>query len=290
MSGTRSWRWLALAAALVAIGLAARVRWRRPSPARPAPSAESVRQRPALQASLSLSVLDCRRVEVLPGTPLLFEASLSSGRGAAASTLGSSTRPWHSLIRLAGEGGKPLPWTAVPLGQPRSVAFGTGEGGRPTLAQSSADVAVLDHKHTHRLFLAAAPEAMSGVAPGTYRVRAVVEGETRLESAPVTVVVREPGSTSDRDRLEEDRLAWSAQFYVWAKRYEEARRSCEDLTRRKPKDPGAWMLLGDALDGLDKPREALVAYQRALAVSPRSYEEPAALYERMVKTSEKLKR
>ena len=235
---------------------------------------------------LTLPVQSDRRVEILPGTPLVFVRALSGAKGMAPSRVGSADRPWHSLVRLIGQQpGQPLPFAVSPLGSPRSVAISAGEG-ELKVTEASADEAVLDADHVHRVGLAASPEAMSGVAPGTYGVRALLLGESPLESAPVTIVVREkaPG----RDGLERERIARSAEFYLQAKRFEDARRLAQELSSRQPKNPGAWMLAGDALAGLGRPREALAAYRRALAVSPRTYEEPTLLYERMASVLQKI--
>jgi len=245
---------------------------------------------PARAGMLALRVDSGRRVELLPGTALVFDVYLAGSKGAAPVTVGRPGAPWHSLVRLVDDSTRrPLAWAVAPLGSPGSVAFSSPAGGLEVSGEAG-DVATLDHDHVHHLVLAASPEAMSAAAPGTYGVRAILQGDSRLESAPVEVVVGTAGDSAVRDRLERERVASSAEFYLEARRFEEARRSSEDLTAREPKNPGAWMLLGDALDGLGKPRDALAAYRRALAVSPRTYEEPTLLYRRISAMWRKLAR
>lgn len=84
-----------------------------------------------------------------------------------------------------------------------------------------------------------------------------------------------------RSRPERQRLALAARYYLLAKRPEEARLAAWDLVALDPKDVGAAMLLGDALAALGRKSEALTAYRAALANSPRSYESPVLLYERI---------
>ena len=45
------------------------------------------------------------------------------------------------------------------------------------------------------------------------------------------------------------------------------------------------MLLGDAVAALGHPRAALTIYRAALKVSPRSYEPPAMIYDRIARVS-----
>ena len=126
---------------------------------------------------------------------------------------------------------------------------------------------------------------MAAAAPGTYEIRAVLEQPSRLPwmrsrtltSAPVIVVVL----PAPRPRSERERLALTARYYLLAKRPEEARQAAWDLVGLDLQDVGAAMLLGDALAALDRKGEALTAYRAALANSPRSYESPLLLYERI---------
>jgi tetratricopeptide (TPR) repeat protein len=139
---------------------------------------------------------------------------------------------------------------------------------------------------------------MKTVPPGTYEVRAILEGDRRplwswngrIESAPFTLSVLASEDSKTRDQLDMDRLIASAEFYLLTHRWDEARRLAEELTLREPTNVGAWVLLGDALDGEGKPQQALNVYQRALAVSPRTYEEPSLLYERLETVLRKISR
>jgi hypothetical protein len=254
VSTRRSLRWILLGIAVVAAGAAVRSAWRRAQrPAPTAPTSPTTVSPPA--GRLTLEVDSTRRIEVVPGTPIVFDVFLSAPEGGPPA---ESVRPggsWRALVRLVEASGRPLTWATVPR-----------------------EDASIPGRH---LTLEASPETTGAVPPATYLVRAVLEGEPALASAPVTVVVRGPAADPDGEALEERRLRDAAAFDLEKKRFADARQLAESLARRVPRDAGAWMLLGDALDGLGKPREALNVYRRALSVRPRTYDEPTLLYERM---------
>lgn len=283
MSEDRLRRWVVAVSVFGALVVGGLIGWRRLRPAPPAAPARAAvgTNRPAAERGgfLTLYAGTGNPVRIAAGTPILLEVSVTAGRGNAPITLGRPGVPWSADLRIVeGPSRRPLAWAAPVLGSPRSTAFSKDVDGRLTVSEQSADVALLDRDHIARATLAVSPETTALVAPGAYQVRAIFAGGPwgGLESAPLTVLVQKAGEGSGSGRV-----AATAYFFLRAGRFEEARRQADELSSREPKSPVAWMLLGDALAGLGKTREALNVYRRALAVSPRTYEEPAQIYERM---------
>ena len=136
----------------------------------------------------------------------------------------------------------------------------------------------------------ASPQAMADVRPGAYRVRAVLETPPwilwgwrgRRVSPPVTIVVRDASKSGyKRQTLETQRISLAADFYIAAARFVEAEQAVRELLAIEPRRAHAHMLLGDALVGLERQNEALAAYRRAIALLPRSNEEPTLLLNRI---------
>jgi len=242
----------------------------------------------APRAELALRVGSGARLDIIPGTPIQFDVYLTTGKGTPSMSVGRLGRPWFSLVRLVDAGSRrPLPWATVLLETPKTTSVTIADHGGPHFSETTTDVAVVDHDHVHHMSVGTSPETMSAASPGSYEVQAILESDVwspwgwhgRLESAPVTVTVRKPEGSEAR--LENRRLAASARFYLQSRRADDATRLAEQLVDRQPKNGGAWMLLGDALDAGGKPGDALGAYRRALAVAPRRYEPPTPLYERI---------
>ncbi|PYR72891.1 MAG: hypothetical protein DMF86_22145 [Acidobacteria bacterium] len=248
---------------------------------------------PGPQPALSLNVNGNRRIEVLPSTPLLFAVSLTN-RSDQEVTIGGRLGSWASRVRLTqAETGAALSWSVAPLGRPETIVITANGGGAPGIDVETSGAAVVRSGRVSRMILAASPEAMAGARPGTYVMRAELEQgglmpwgwRGHLVSAPVTIVVREADRTSNREALEGARSAMSTHYFLAADRPEDARRAALDWSQRDPKNPVPLMLLGDAVAALGRPRAALTIYRAALKVSPRSYEPPALLYDRIVKLS-----
>jgi hypothetical protein len=233
------------------------------------------------------------RVDVVPGTPLVFQLSIGSSASSASLRVGSRLRPWHTLLRLEGidSRGRTLSWPSARAGSPRSIQVIRGPDGKPKFREFDISVARLEAgRHVHTAILAAGPDETAAVAPGTYRFRAVIETPPwmlwgwrgRQVSQPVTVVVRDPSEAgSKRDALEKQRLQRTADFYLGTERFEEAEKAARQLVAREPDQAHAHVLLGDALIALNRRDEALTAYRRAIALIPASYEEPTMLMNRI---------
>jgi len=236
---------------------------------------------------LSLRVNFSRAVTIAKGTPLLFDVSLSGSGQEDAIRIGR----WDSLVRVVRAGSDDsLPWAVTIVGQPRSTRIETAPG-LPRILTERTETALLARGRTHTIVLAAEPESMANATPGTYQITAVLEKgfwppwgwRGRVESAPVTVVVSAGG-----DQFEHERLGLSAQFYLAARRPEDARRVATELVARNRKDPSGWLLLGEAFAALDRQRDALAAYRTALAMSRNKNEAPLLVRARIQEVTQKM--
>jgi hypothetical protein len=246
--------------------------------------------RPDGRLGLTLRVNFQERTEVLPGTPLVFEVALTGSPSSTGFDVGSRLRPWHELIHLEDPHGR-LSWPLTSLGVPRSMAIVRQPDGRPNVATYSGPVARLESgRHVHVTTMAAIPDITAALRPGVYRVRAVLETpfwlrwgwRGRVTSPPVTIIVRDSGASGQQTAaLEYERLRRSAALHLSLERFDAAERAARQLVARKTRDAEAHLLLGDALAGLNRRREALTEYRRALSVAGPTYDEPSALFERM---------
>ena len=86
------------------------------------------------------------------------------------------------------------------------------------------------------------------------------------------------------------RLIESAEFYLQAERFEDAYRLALQAKERQPKKIQSYMLLGDALNGLRRDKEALEAYDYALHLSAleKQYEPPTYLILRKYEVEQRL--
>lgn len=242
------------------------------------------------RAGLTLMVNLRPRAEVLPGTPLVFDLSISGSPSGPAFDLGSRWRPWHTLVWVEDAGGGPsLP--SIPPGAPRSLSLVADAAGRQSLLEDTSPVAHFDgSRHVHAVTFTLGPDATAAMQPGTFRFRAVLEtplwlrwGWTgRVVSAPVTVVIVDSSQAGERrEELDVQRLALLAGFHTTAGRFGDAHQSATQLARLRPTEVRSHVLLGDTLAGLNRYTEALDAYRRAMALLPRSYEEPTVLLQRI---------
>jgi hypothetical protein len=240
--------------------------------------------------ALTLRVNLQSRTEILPGTPLVFDIALTSSPSSAGFTVGSLWRPWHTLIHLEDPHGR-LSWPLTALGQPRSLSSTRQADGRPSVTTHSSPIARLESgRHVHVATQAAVADVTTTLRPGVYRIRAVLETpfwlrwgwRGRVTSTPVTIVVRDPATLGQRAAtLENERLRRTAALDLALERFDAAERAARQLVERKATDVDAHLLLGDALAGLNRRREALVEYQRALTAAGSTDEEPLAIYDRM---------
>jgi len=248
------------------------------------PAARAVRS-----PGLTLLVNHSARVEIVPGTPLSLQASISSGPSDAPQRLGNRWRAWHRLIRIERVGSsEPLPWEPRPDGAPRSLEIATNAEGQRGALSSTGAVARLDRgRFVHTAMFVVSPEETARLAPGEYRVRAVLETpfwdvwgwRGRLASAAATIVIRAGDIATPA--LEAQRLSTSGAYYLRHERYADAQRAAEELLHAEPRRVSAHVLHGDALAGLNQKVAALDSYRRALTLMPRSRETPDRILQRI---------
>jgi hypothetical protein len=245
--------------------------------------------RHARPPGLTLLVNHSTRTEITPGTPLSMQVSISNGPNDSPLRIGSRWRGWHRLIWLERVGSsEPLPWRASPEGEPRSLEIATDAEGRPGAKRRTGPVAQLDRgRFVHTVTFAAGPADTASLAPGEYRVRAVLETpfwqfwgwRGRLVSATASIAIRAGNAATPA--LEVQRLSSSGAYYLRHVLYADAERVADELLRVDPRRFGAHLLRGDALAGLNRKSEALDAYRRALKLVPRSYETPDLVFQRI---------
>ncbi|MGH9408887.1 MAG: tetratricopeptide repeat protein [Vicinamibacterales bacterium] len=252
-----------------------------------------MRPLPASGVELALRVEGRRQITVAAGAPIALDIYLSAPRGASSIVVGSDAHPWFTRVRLVeATSGRPLGWSVVALGSPTTTVYSTRADGGPVVIDRYEATATVDASHVHHATVAVPPETIQA---GVYRIAVVVDAERwppwrahgTLRSSAVTVTVA-AGNASGR--LETDRLESSTEFFILTGRGPDARRLAEAWTAREPSNPGAWVALGDALDVAGLPREAVNVYRHALALLPRTYEPPAALYERIERVTRKIRK
>lgn len=262
---------------------------------------------PALAAKvpdilLSLQVNREREVSLLPGTPLVFTVFMSGSKTDPPLRIGGSGDPWYKYLRLeSADDKKQIPFTWSLLGNPRALPRLGSSGDLGSVELYAGDEAVLDkERNLYTAELGVAPEETAKVPEGRYTIRAVLEVPTgalgnwsgRAVSNPVVVSLgKRAKETTPEDDPELSRLIESIEFYLRAERFEDAYRLALELKERQPKKVQSYILLGDALNGLKRDREALEAYTKALyiiATKDKQYEPPTYLIMRMDEVKQRL--
>ena len=242
----------------------------------------TVRGRKQHKASVTEGVIVGLRVDggsetsIERGEPLLLEVFLQGRTDTASATLGTGATPWPRLVSLRRDPDAPL-GEAVMLGPPRTMGI-VLDGGKPSLlpGEDAPIATIVGRQRTYSVVLGLSPEVTSTLPTGRQTIRASVGAVT---SVPVSVIVTEPTPGRELERLRR-----SAKFSVRAGRYEAGQRIAEDVLAREADDVAAHTTLGDALNGLGRPREARAAYLKALEAlrsSRQFYEEPESLFTRI---------
>jgi hypothetical protein len=262
---------------------------------------------PALAAkvpdvSLSVQVNGVREVSLLPGAPLIFTVFMSGSRTDPPLHIGGSGDPWYGYLRLEPvEAGKRIPFSWILLGKPHALANPgpSGDLGNPDLY--TGDEAIMEKEmNLYTADLGVAPEETAKMPEGRYAIRAVLEVPSESQgrwsgkavSNPVVVSVGERvKDTTPAEDPELSGLVESINFYIRTERFEDARRLALELKERQPKNVRSYILLGDALNGLKRDREALGAYMKALyiiATKGKQYEPPTYLIMRIDQVKQRL--
>lgn len=262
---------------------------------------------PALAAKvpdilLSLQVNREREVSLLPGTPLVFTVFMSGSKTDPPLRIGGSGDPWYVYLRLeSADDKKQIPFTWSLLGKPRALPRLGSSDDLGNAELYAGDEAVLEkERNLYTTELGVAPEETAEIPEGRYSVRAVLEVPSgsqgkwsgRAVSNPVVVSLgKRVKETTPEDDPELSRLIESIDFYLRAERFEDAYRLALELKERQPKKVQSYILLGDALNGLKRDREALEAYMKALyiiATKGKQYEPPTYLIMRMDEVKQRL--
>jgi hypothetical protein len=228
---------------------------------------------------------------------VLFTVSLTGSASGPALRIGVAGRPWSADLRFeTGDTGQPLPWRIDRLGQPFNVRFGADPQKGSSTTSTQPDEAIVDDSSIHQIQLGVSPDEAIRIGSGTYSVRVVLplpqnpSGETKLVSNSITLVVE--GAESAAGSLpaaEKTRLEAAARFHLRSGKWQDAHQIALQLVQRDTPDALAYVLLGDALNGLRRDDEALAAYREALAELPGAVDEsPEYLIARMAEVETRL--
>jgi tetratricopeptide (TPR) repeat protein len=163
--------------------------------------------------------------------------------------------------------------------------------GGPANAPARGTDDIVDASHVHLVDFGIGPDEAARLAAGSHRVRAVLalpsnsSGATHLVSNVVEIAVQASTAADD----DTQRLESAAQFYLRSEKWEDAHRIARQLVGRQQPDASAYLLLGDALNGLRRDAESLAAYEAALAALPAPLaESPHYLFARMDEVQQRL--
>jgi hypothetical protein len=194
---------------------------------------------------------------------------------------GHAPESWTPGLRFETSAGKPLAFRIDPLGPPITLEGGDRE--RPGSAMRQAEFGI-------------SPEEAERLSTGSHTIRAVLplanatSDRRPLVSNTVTLAVGAPeAGAMESTNSEKARLASAARFNLLSEKWEEAHLAALRLVEREDADTPAFILLGDALNGLKRDEEALAAYHEALALLPRDLDEsPDYLLARMEEVQQRL--
>jgi hypothetical protein len=269
-------RWKLLAGTALTIAIVAVVIW---NFARPAPS----------EPVVTLRVNRSPAADVAAGAPVTFELFLTGTHAGREIAIGSWLMPWHCLVHFEeADTGRSLRWDLERLGAPRSTQYSRrSDGGVTASSVSSRTARVRGLSVVHAAAWAVAPEDSLDITPGKFLVRAVVEtpwwwpasfgwrGRSASAAVQVTVRAAQPGAWDERQAQN------ASEFYLSARRFQDAERVALEWTRRSAKSANAFAAFAQSLEGLGRDAEALTAYRTALQLVPKSPEEPRYLLDRL---------
>jgi hypothetical protein len=239
---------------------------------------------------LSVAVNGAGRADISPGWPLVVRLSLlhpaafTGDEKAEPLVLAAKQGPSSGAVRLKvrKEDGGAANW-------PFRV------GGIPPQKLS------LDARAHGALAWGLGPEDTAGLSEGTYELTAVLDtrataaqgawnGEARSETITVRVT-KEPTPLSPE--LEHRKYLLLAEYALFRSDLKGAQAQLERLLAQHPKSIGGLAMMGEVLAAQGKTREALGAYDAAIAVfyerNPKSPHPPMELYIRKRELAEKLR-
>jgi hypothetical protein len=243
---------------------------------------------------LQLHVNGAPGVRIPAGTSVLFTVSLTGSASGTALRVGAPGRPWFADLRFeAGDPAAPLGWRLNRIGQPVTILF---ESESPPGSPTPSDEVIVDGASVHRITFGVSPDDATRIASGTFSVRVVLplppnaNGETQAVSNSIAIVVDGAGSGAAAAPADERlRLEAAARFHLRSEHWEDARGVALQLVHRDTADALAYVLLGDALNGLRRDDEALAAYREALAELAGTVDEsPEYLIARMTEVEARL--
>jgi hypothetical protein len=133
-------------------------------------------------------------------------------------------------------------------------------------------IARLDERRSAMLAFGVDAAALAAIPAGTYAIRAHVDTEAergmwrgRTTSRPIVITLGAvPANETARVRLA--RLARAGEFHLADEQFVRAEATARAIIAIDDAAVAGWVLLGDALDGGGRPRDALDAFLKALAL------------------------
>jgi hypothetical protein len=239
-------------------------------------------------ADLTLQVNGDTTARVRSGESVVFTITLQGTKSQPAFRVGAPGKPWSTQLRLETADGKATPWAVEQLGGPDRYYFDRKQPGVPQ--SDSAEEAIADTAHIYQIDFGINPVEAARLSVGTQRLRAVLslpQQPTPIISNIVVITIHAAAGPDD-DLL---RLQSAARFYLRTAKWEDAHRLALQLVGRPKPDVTAYALLGDALNGLGRDREALAAYHEAMGALPKDFSEsPDYLIARMNEVLDRLEK
>lgn len=182
-------------------------------------------------------------------------------------TLGTADTPWQRQVV----------WEFRRDGKPADVALSPLPG-----LSDGAPVAVLDERGRASAWYGISPTEMKKLAHSTLTLRAVIAG---VGSEEIKIVVR-PEPIPEKA---EEALTALANYLVYAQDFAAAEAAAERILKANAKSVDGLALRGDARAGLGRLAEALADFEAALKLTPKTYEPPIVLAEKISALKEQLK-
>jgi tetratricopeptide (TPR) repeat protein len=296
---------LIVLAAIVAVAWLVVSSWRQRLPRSiGGPSAPSVaaakptRQPPPLLPDIGLWVNSSDRAEVRQRTPLVFSVRLANHQAMNAALANATRQKYLASIDervqrgdLSGEDAATMRAAVQPEAAVRPMAVGTANRTWASFVRfelfdtnpraldwalrpipPSESTLVLDARTTAEVAFVLSPEAADGIAPGEYRVAAVIDVPAEagaadawhglVRSKPVTVTVV-PAPAGQDAAAEAHAARLRARYFAKIGDWKQSLADAERAASLEPTSIDAHVLVGEALKATGDPDGALAAFREA---------------------------
>jgi hypothetical protein len=242
---------------------------------------------------IALQINTSTELKLFQGTPLIIEVRLANQR--------ASNVMFQNAVLEKAEDRSPLPIVQLGADWAKSIRFDIRrEGGAEEpawpfaiLAKPEERAMALDGQTNPEVVWGLSPEEAVKIAPGVYRITAILEAggkdsklwQGRVESEPVVLTVQtRPADLSGAAAAEADLEL--ASYWAQAGDWDKSLAAARDAATKDPKSIEAHSLAGDALSAKKDLDGAMTAYQAALKLfneseEAKDYEPPDYLLRRI---------